>query len=207
MPIKPLTTFKINFASAILHRLCKLLQPYSKRPVSIETLSAPACSIQPEMIRPTLCTFRSWSRSGHWFCVWGHALFYWWLQQRQNYLDGALQEFTELPSAAKSINTSGENPSKRLKLSLCREEPFAKLGSASNPELMQDLTNTNAGISWFPKPVTSPKCKKVAQRLILSNIGASTKWVVCTYNAWVINCSFVNASKAVPDDLLASHDQ
>ena len=169
---------------------------------------------QPQLVQSSLkrsgqlCVHsRFWSRSGHWFCVWGRALFYWWLQQRQNYLGGALQENTELPSAAKSTNTSGEKTSKHLKLSLYREKPIAKLGSASNPEPMQDLTNTNTGVSCFPKPVTSPKRKKVAQGVILSNTGASTKWVVRTYNAWVIDCSFVNTSKAAPDDLQASHDQ
>jgi hypothetical protein len=30
--------------------------------------------------------------------------------------------------------------------------------------------------------------------------------IVCTFNAWAINRSFVNASEAVPDDLLRSHD-
>ena len=116
-----------------------------------------------------------------------------------------LQENTELPSAAESTN-AGENPSKRLKLSLSREKSRTKLGSASAPGPMQDLTNAHAGSSRFAKPVTSPEREKAAQGVIPSNTEASTQWAVRTYNAWAINRSFVNASEAVPDDLLASHD-
>ena len=73
---------------------------------------------------------------------------------------------------------------------------------------MQDSpTKANTGTSRFAKPVTSPEREKAARGVIPCNTEASTQWAVRTYNAWATNRSFVNASEAVFDDLLASHDQ
>ena len=74
---------------------------------------------------------------------------------------------------------------------------------------MQDLTNGKAEVgssSRFPKSVTSPEREKAAQGVIPSDTEASTKWALHTFNAWAINRSFLNASKAVPENLLARHD-
>lgn len=104
---------------------------------------------------------------------------------------------------------SGEKPSKRLKLSLSRGK-VRDYRSASAPGPMRDLTNGKACVagssSRFAKPVTSPERKKAAQGVIPSNTEANTQWAVRTFNSWAINRSFLNASEAVPDDLLASHD-
>jgi hypothetical protein len=90
------------------------------------------------------------------------------------------QENIEPRSAAESSDASDENPTKRLKLSLSRAKPRVKLGSASAPGPMQDLTNGNAATgssSRFAKPVTSPEREKAAQGVIPSNTEANTQWV------------------------------
>ena len=53
------------------------------------------------------------------------------------------------------------------------------------------------------KPIAFPECKKAAQCVISSNTKAITQWAVHTFNVWAITRSFLGASKAVPDDLLA----
>ena len=118
-----------------------------------------------------------------------------------------LQENIELHSSA--AESSGENPSKCLKLSLSRAKPHDKFRSANAPGPMQDLTNGNADVGCsrrFAKPVTSPERQKAAQGVIPCNTDANTQCAVHTFNAWAINRSFINASEAVSDDLLASHD-
>ena len=109
--------------------------------------------------------------------------------------------------AAQSANASGENPSKRLKLSLSRAKQRDEVRLAITP--MRDLTNCNGGVessSRFAKPISSPEREKAAHGVIPSNTEANTQWAVRTFNAWAINRSFLGASEAVPDDLLASHD-
>ena len=54
-------------------------------------------------------------------------------------------------------------------------------------------------LSYIPSAAESDNAGK--KGVIPSNTEASTQWAVCIYNR-----SFVNASEAVLDDLLASHD-
>ena len=74
---------------------------------------------------------------------------------------------------------------------------------------MRDLANCNDcndNVGSLSRFTSSPECKKAVQGIISRNTEANTLWAVHTFNAWVVNCSFLGASEAVPDDLLASHD-
>ena len=42
--------------------------------------------------------------------------------------------------------------------------------------------------------------------VIPANTKSNTQWAVQTFNAWALNCSFVNSTEAVPADLLKSQD-
>ena len=116
------------------------------------------------------------------------------------------QEKVEPSSPAWFANVSSRLPSKRSKLSLSRPKLCDEVRPAIVP--MQDLANSKADVrslSQFAKPISS-ECEMAAQGVIPSNIEANTQWAVCTFNAWAVNRSFLGASEAVADDLVASHD-
>ena len=71
--------------------------------------------------------------------------------------------------------------------------------------MCSDVTNKPEG-SCFAKPISSPEREKAAGGVVPGNTEANTLWAVRNYNAWVLNRSFVNPSKAVPTDILHSHN-
>ena len=92
------------------------------------------------------------------------------------------------------------NAAKRLRLSLKQKAPTTIV------PLMESTNQVHGRSTRFAKPVVSPEREKAAKGVVPANTEASTQWALRNYNAWALNRSFMAADKAVPADLLWSHD-
>ena len=114
------------------------------------------------------------------------------------------QEEVEHLSPAWSANASGERPSKCLKLSLLRSKPCDEVCPAIVP--MQDLTNNKHMSGAWADLLNLLNARKQLKVWSLATLRPTLSGLSRLSMRESVNRSFVGASKAVSNDLLASHD-